>query len=311
MEKVSVLTGAGFAGREAGLAAAKRLFFPQVGLDVTMVAGRGTNENLKLLRSGAATFATLDVSGAIMAKAKGGADDFWLTCLLHRRNLACFMALSGSGINAPADLAGKKVSFVPGGINHLLFGAYAGLAGFPPGGVQWVQAGPVQADHAKLLAGRKVDAISQFVPAQVAVEQITGRPVTVLPFTKVMGDIHGSAIAVTQQTAASKPDLVRRFNEALLRGLRYALDHPETAAQMFLELPQARTQQKLAVEGEIKSLAGYVHLTTAEPSPAPFGHFDRTRLMQNIAILQGAGQIPAGFTPDQLVKFDLAGNPIT
>jgi len=311
VDEVSVSTGVGFQGREAMIAVAvAKGFFAELGLKVTTVPGKGTTENLKTLMSGSTTFATLDVSGAIIEKTRdGGIQDFWLTSLLHRRNLACFMALADSGITTPQGLAGKRITYVPGGINFVLFDTYAKLAGFDPSGVRWVQAGPQ--DHAKLLAGRKVDAISQFVPAQAAVELGTGKAVTVLPFTNIMGDLHGSAIGVTHKTATENPDLVRRFNHALLRGLKYTMENPEEAAQLYLGQPEAKTQKLPAVLGEINSLAGYVHLSTPNPSPAPLGHFDDKRLMQNITILQGAGRIPAGFTPDQLVRFDLAGDPVT
>ena len=310
VDEVSVSTGVGFQGREAMIPVAiAKGFFAELGLKVTTVPGKGTTENLRTLMSGQTTFATLDVSGAIIEKTReGGIRDFWLTSLLHRRNLACFMALADSGISTPQGLAGKRITYVAGGINHVLFNTYATLAKFDPTGVRWVQAGP--AEHAKLLAGRKVDAISQFVPAQVAVELGTGKQVTVLPFTAIMGDLHGSAIGVTNQTATEKPDLVRRFNHALLRGLKYTMEEQEEAADIYLAQPEAKTQKRAAVLGEINSLAGYVNLSTPNPSPAPLGHFDDNRLMQNITILQGARRIPAGFTPDQLVKFDLAGDPV-
>lgn len=310
VEQVSVTTGVGWQGREALLpAAAAKGFFAHAGLEVKVLPGKGTSENLKLLMSGAATFATLDTSGAIIEMSRpGGIGGFWLTSLLHRRNLACFMGLPGK-IRTSADLAGRTITFVPGGINKVLFGTYARLSGFDPSTVKWQQAGPLE--HAKLLASGRVDAISQFVPARVAVEAVTGGPVTVLPFTDILGDIHGSAIAVTDKTARERPDLVRRFNHALLRGLRYALDNPQETAEIYLAQPEAKTQKLPAVLGEINSLAQYVHLSTQAPQTAPLGHFDATRLMQNISILQGAGQIPAGLKPEQVVRFDLAGDPVT
>ncbi|MDQ7905960.1 ABC transporter substrate-binding protein [Phytohabitans sp. ZYX-F-186] len=310
VEQVSVLTGVGFQGREAPIAVAvAKGFFASAGLEVKTLAGRGTTGNLQLLKGGSATFATLDVSGAIMEMSRpDGINGFWLTSLLHRRNLACFMARQGSGIKTARDLAGRTVTFVPGGINYLLFATYATLSGFDAKSVRWRPAG--QPEHAKLLAAGRVDAISQFVPGRVAVEAVAG-PVTVLPFTDVLADIHGSAVAVTDQTATGKPAMVRRFNQALLRGLKYTLDHPDEAAAIYLAQPEAKTQKLPAVLGEIESLRGYVHLTTPSPQTVPLGHFDPARLMQNISILQGAKQIPEGLTPDRVAKFDLAGDPVT
>lgn len=310
IDKVSVSTGVSWQGREAmfpvGIA---RGLFADVGLEVTVVPGRGTTENLKMLMSGETTFATLDVSGAIIEKTRpGGIDAFWLTSLLHRRNLACFMALVDSGISTPRDLAGKRITYVPGGINRVLFETYAKLAKFDPAGVRWRQAGP--ADHAKLLAAGEVDAISQFAPAQAAVELGTGKRVNVIPFTDILGDLHGSSIGASHETAFERPDVVRRFNTALLRALKWTLDNPVEAANIYLTREEAKTQKLPAVLGEIKSLPGYVNISTPNPSPVPMGHFDAARLMQNITSLQSAGEIPDGFTVDRLVRFDLAGDPV-
>lgn len=310
LEEVSVLTGVGFQGRESPLAVGiAQGMFAQAGLKVTVLPGKGTTENLKLLKSGAATFATLDVSGLIIARTKDNITEVKLTSILHQRNLACFMALPSSGINTPRDLAGKRITFIPGGINFVLWDTYAKLAGLPNSKVQWRQAGPTQ--NGPLLAQRQVDAISQFVPGRVAVELVTKQTVNVLPFTDVMTDIHGSAIGVTDETATGKASMVKRFNHALYQAVRYTLDNPAKAADIYLAQPQAKTQPRPAVLGEIQSLAGYVRpiAVPGQPTP-PLGHFNADRVARNIAILQGAGQIPAGLIPEQIVAFDLAGDPV-
>ena len=46
-------------------------------------------------------------------------------------------------------------------------------------------------------------------------------------------------------------------------------------------------------------------LTTA--NGAPIGHFDQARVAQSIAVLQGAGLIQAGLTPDKVVDFSFIG----
>lgn len=302
-EKVTILTGAGFQGREAPIFVAREKgWFTEADLEVQVLPGKGTTDNLKTLVGGQATFATLDVSGALMEYAKpGGIKDFRLTSILHQRNLACFVALKSSGINSPRDLAGKTLSYIPGGINHLLFATYAQLANFDPSKIKWVNAGPLQ--HAALLAQRKVDAISQFVPAVDSVRALAKQPITVLPFTDYLTDLHGSAVGVTAETAQNKPDLVRRFNGALLRGLKYAIDHPEEAGQIYARQKETQGQKPEAAIAELKGLVGYIEGI----ADAPLGHFDMSRVARNIAILQGAGAVPAGLPPTDVVLTNLAG----
>ncbi|MFY1696103.1 ABC transporter substrate-binding protein [Solwaraspora sp. WMMA2101] len=295
------MTGAGFQGREAPLLVARAQgWFRDEGLAVEVLPGKGSGENLKLLAAGQVDVATLDVSAAMIeASTPGGIRDFRLTSVLHQRNLACFVALASSGIRTPADLAGRRLSYLPGGINHVLFPTYAQLAGFDPSGVQWVS-NPVPAQHAALLAEGRVDAISQFVPAVESVRSVAKQDLSVLPFVDWIGDLHGSAMAVSTATATNRADVVRRFNRALLRGLVYCMQDPEPAGKAYAAQPETQGQQAHLATAELTALRGYV-----TPAEGRLGHFDEARVARNIAILHGAGAIPAGLTPPDIIAPDL------
>lgn len=300
-EKVTILTGAGFQGREAPIFVARQKgWFAEAGLDVQVLPGKGTTENLKNLAGGQATFATLDVSGAIIEYTRpGGITNFTLTSMLHQRNLACFVALESSNIRTASDLAGKTLSYIPGGINHLLFPTYAKLAGFDDSKIKWVNAAPPQ--HPTLLLQRKVDAISQFVPAVQSIQALAKEPLVTLPFTDYLTDLHGSAIGVSAETARNKPDLVRRFNAALLRGLTYSVEHPDESGQIYAAQKETQGQKVEAAVAELKGMTGYVQGIAS----TPIGEFDMGRIARNIAILQGAGAIPASIQPTDIVSPDL------
>lgn len=265
-----------------------------------VLPGKGSGENLKLLASGQVDVATLDVNAAMIeASTPGGIRDFRLTSVLHQRNLACFVALASSGIRTPGDLAGRRLSYLPGGINHVLFPTYAQLAGFDPSGVQWVS-NPVPAQHAALLAARRVDAISQFVPAVESVRSVAKQDLSVLPFVDWIGDLHGSAMAVSTATATNHADVVRRFNRALLRGLDYCMRHPDQAGAAYASQPETQGQQASLATAELTALRGYV-----TPAEGRVGHFDMARVARNIAILHGAGAMPPGLTPPDIIAPDL------
>ncbi|WP_158632367.1 ABC transporter substrate-binding protein [Micromonospora sp. Llam0] len=295
------MTGAGFQGREAPLLVARAQgWFRDEGLAVEVLPGKGSGENLKLLAAGQVDVATLDVNAAMIeASAPGGIRDFRLTSVLHQRNLACFVALASSGIRTPGDLAGRRLSYLPGGINHVLFPTYAQLAGFDPSGVQWV-GNPVPAQHAALLAEGRVDAISQFVPAVESVRSVAKQDLSVLPFADWIGDLHGSAMAVSTATATNLAAVVRRFNRALLRGLDYCMSHPDQAGKAYASQPETQGQQAHLATAELTALRGYV-----TPAEGRLGHFDEARVARNIAILHGAGAIPVGLVPSDIIAPDL------
>ncbi|MDG4795126.1 ABC transporter substrate-binding protein [Micromonospora sp. WMMD1082] len=306
VDEVSVLTGAAIQGREAPIFVARQKgWFKEQGLEVSVLAGSGTTENLKLLASGQATFATLDVSGAMIEYAKkDGIKNFKLTSVLHQQTLAAFVARRSSGISIASDLAGRTISYIPGGINFVLFNAYARLAGFDPNNpkITWV-ANPVAPQHAVLLAQRRVEAISAFVPAVEVIKSVVKEELTVLPFGDYVTDLHGSAIGVTDQTAQTRPDVVRRFNSALIQGLRYAIEHPDEAGEIYATQPETKGQPASAAVAELTTMKGYVQGN----GQVPIGRFDQARVARNIAILRGAGEIPPGLTPLDIVAADLAG----
>ena len=125
-EKVSFLTGLSIQGREAYVyVAMEKGYFKDAGLEVEVKPGQGTNANLQLLQSGQVDFAVLDITGALIEYGKGTFKDFTIVNAIQQRNLACLMALEGSGIAGPKDLAGKKIAYIPGGVVRTLFPTYA------------------------------------------------------------------------------------------------------------------------------------------------------------------------------------------
>jgi ABC-type nitrate/sulfonate/bicarbonate transport system substrate-binding protein len=54
---------------------------------------------------------------------------FTVVSVIQQRNLSCLVALAGSGIKTPRDLAGKKIGYIPGGVVKVMFDAYAKSAG--------------------------------------------------------------------------------------------------------------------------------------------------------------------------------------
>jgi NitT/TauT family transport system substrate-binding protein len=299
LTKVSFVTGLNIQGRESYIyAAIDKGYFSSAGLEVDVVPGQGTGGNLKLLQSGQADFAVLDITAALIEYAKGQYKDFTVVSAIQQNNLACLMALEGTGVNSPKDLAGKKVGYVPGGVVRTLFDGYAKLAGVDGSTVQWVNIA-AQAQPAALAAGQ-VQAITQFVVGQPQVENVAkGRKAVVLPYSDYLKDLYGNGLGVSRKTAREKPDLVKKFNEAMLEGLQYVIEHPDEAGQIYAKYE--KLQPAPVAAREVTLMTPYVQV-----SGAPIGALSKQRVARNIAILQAAGAIPGPVNPDDVVSFDLA-----
>jgi NitT/TauT family transport system substrate-binding protein len=293
-ERVTYLTGFNVTGQDAFMyVAVDKGYFRDAGLEVAIQPGAGTGANLKLLAAGKAQFAILDMTGALIEYA-GGAHDFTVVSAVYQRSVSCIMALAASGITHPKDLENKRIGFQPGGVNYTLFPVYARLSGVDAAKVHWVQTPPQQL-RALLAAGR-LDAITEVVVGQPGVQAATGRPVNVLPYSDYLNDLYGNVLAVGTRTAQANPGLVTRFRDAMLKGLRYAIDHPDEAGETL-----ARHQPTYHAE----AAAAEVRLTDPYVRAGTIGAIEDRRVMQSIALLQAASAIPSGITPEQVVRFDL------
>ncbi len=257
----------------------------------------GTNRNLKALSSGTVQYASIDLTGAFLEYGRpGGINDFTIVGAVQQRSLTALMALEESGISTPRDLENKTIGAQPGSVNQVLFPTYARLAGIDATKVKFQNVAPQQ--QPQLLASKQVDVITQFPVGKPGVERAAGgKKAVVLPYTDVITDLFGGAIGVSKKTAQEKPDQVKRFMTALLKGLSDTINNPQEAGQIYAKFE--KTQPAPVAAAEMTLMRPYVDLGSG------LGQIDQSRAARSIAILQGAGAIPDGLKPEDVISFDL------
>jgi NitT/TauT family transport system substrate-binding protein len=299
LDKVSYVTAFGAVGRDSFAWVAKdKGFYKDAGIDIDIQQGTVGTGNLQALKSGKVQFAALDLTGAIIQAGQGKFTDWRAVAAIHQQTLVSIMTTK-PGITQPADLKGKTVATAAGSVSEQLFPAYAKLAGLDPKTVtmKGVQSTALNG----LMKAGSVDALSTFLLSQTALKNLTGQPVTVMPYSKYLSDLFGNAIITTPETIATKKDLVQRFVKATMQGLQYTADHPDEAAQILNKA--VPTSAVPAATGEINAMKPYV----VPANGAPIGHIDQARLERGITILQGAALMPAGLTPDKVADFSFIG----
>lgn len=299
-DKVTYVTAFGAVGRDAFVWVAKQKgFFADAGIDVDIQKGAGNAPNLDMMKSGKAQFAALDFTGAVIQAGVGKYTDWRAVAAIHQQTLVSIMTTADTGITRPTDLKGKTVATAAGSVSELLFPAYAKLAGVDPKTVK-IQGAKSTALNG-LMAQRRVDALSTFLLSQKALENVSKKQVVILPYSQYLSDLFGNAIITTPEIIASKRDLVQRFVKAAMKGLQYTLDHPDEAAQI---LHQAEPTAAIpAAIGEINAMKPYV----TPANGAPIGHMDQARVERSISVVQGAGLMPSGLTPDKVADFSFIG----
>ncbi len=299
LRTVVYLTAYGKLGQDAYMIAGKENgLFADEGIDLQIKGGNGTEQNLKLLASNAAQFATVDLTGLMIAYGKR-MRGFACFFAVYQRPVSAMVAKASSGITRPPELAGRRIGYTVGGVNRTLFPLYAKLSGIDERAIVWHNV--AQAPQLRqVLAADLVDAITETVIGKAGTQAMVKQPVTVLPYSDVLTDLYSNAIAVTDHTAGADPELVRAFRRAASKSMTYALDHPAEAAAVFHRInPSYPTA---AAEAEIRLMGPYVQgIGGAKP-----GSFDRARTARAIAVLQSGGLVPDAFDPNEVVAFDLA-----
>ncbi|BCJ64536.1 ABC transporter substrate-binding protein [Polymorphospora rubra] len=300
LEKVTYLTSFGNFGRDSYAWVAKdKGFFEEAGFDVDIKAGNGTGDNIKTVVGGQAEFTPIDLTGGLLQMGNGQAKDFVAVAGIQQRTMAAIITLEGNGITTPKDLEGKKLADTPGSVVRNLFPTYAKLAGVDASKVEWVN-GQAQT-LIGTLAGGQVQGIGQFVVGKPTVEGVAKKTAVVLPYSDIMTDLYGNVLITSTKLANEEPDKVRRFTQALLKGLEYSIAHPQEAGEILHK--NVSTAQAAPAAAELELMGAYVR---SAGSGAAVGTLDSERIARSIAILQGAGAIPPGLTPEQIINFDLA-----
>jgi NitT/TauT family transport system substrate-binding protein len=301
LEKIVYLTSFGSFGRDAYAYVAKEKgYFKDAGFDVDIKAGAGTAANIQQITAGNATFTPIDLTGGLLtAGGKDKVTGFTAVAGVQQRTMAAIIALEGSGISSPKDLEDKTLADTPGSVVRNLFPTYAKLANIDVKKVTWRDGTP-QTLMGTLAAGQ-VAGIGQFVVGKPTVETVAkGKKAVVLPYSDFLQDLYGNVLITSSTYAKDNPEKVRKFTEALLKGLSDSIDNPAEAGQAMAKyVPTANPQGAAA---ELTLMAPYVRSAAAG---IPVGALDAERVARSIAILQGSGQIDAGLKPEQVISFDL------
>ena len=194
-------------------------------------------------------------------------------------------SLSESGIREPADLVGRRVGVTTDYWQGVLDETLK-AAGVDASKVTEVTVKP---EDLQALFDHDVDAWLGYAQDEPIKAEVAGHDVTdIFPADYGVGGYEGLVLA-NQRTVDDDPDVVRRFVRASLQGWRYAVEHPDEAAQILLKwAPEPGLEfQKLAV----RAVGPLV-----DTPQAPIGWIDAQRWQQ----LMGSDYDPArpGYTTD-------------
>ena len=163
-------------------------------------------------------------------------DELLAVAVLIAKDISAVVVRSDSQITRPRELAGRTYAscgypFEAATVNELI----AADGGSGGGGVREV-CPPLRTSTESMLRDGSCDAAWQYLPWEVLRLEAQGvglRCFRLADFGVAFG--YMSSIAVTREMAKSRPELVRRFVEAVAEGTRLAAQDPDAAARMLYE----------------------------------------------------------------------------
>lgn len=193
-------------------------------------------------------------------------------------------ALSASGIETPADLAGRNVG-VPG-----FFGAsYVGLVGLLSANgltLDDIDANEIGFNQVESLLTGQSEAVVVYINNEPVQLRDRGEEVNVIPVAEYV-DLVANGFLTNEQTIAENPELVQSFINAFMRGLRDTLADPDAAYEI----------SKKYVEGLDDSRKGVLEASLPLWGAEPLGRTDPASWVETQDLLIEMGLL-AGPLPD-------------
>jgi ABC-type nitrate/sulfonate/bicarbonate transport system substrate-binding protein len=168
--------------------------------------------------------------------------------LVGQRGQQGFAVLADSGIETPADWAGKRAGY-KGTQPTPDFLAILNSVGVNPGEVETVKVG----FEPQVLTEGTVHIFPVFVSNEPDTLRNLGYAVKVFEAAEFGAPTLGLTYVTTRDYLAQNPDIVLRFLKAALRGIEYARDNPDEATDIVMQYaPQEdRDHQRFMLDTEL------------------------------------------------------------
>jgi NitT/TauT family transport system substrate-binding protein len=254
-------------------------YFAEAGLDVSFAVGRGGVDVAKQVGAGNAPIGGIVADGPIIVRQNGV--PIKIVAVFGGKGFMQLVVREDSGIEKPADLKGKTITVMS--YQDTTFYALLGLlasVGLTQDDVNIQSVGPtgvwefVAAGKSAGMAG---------VPDWIPPVQAAGVKVKIIPTEEFFPHM-AQGIGVSDRVIKEKPELVRAFVRAALRGMKDIMDDPDSAADDFVRfVPEWKGK-----EGAVKAAFNY-YAKLVYPGQNVLGevNVDRLSALQDFYLAKG------------------------
>jgi NitT/TauT family transport system substrate-binding protein len=276
--------------------AVERGYFAQEGIAIEFDYSYET-DGVQLVAAGKLPFAVASGDQVILARAQGLPVVY--VAEWYQRFPVAVVSLAETGIESPEDLAGRTV-----GIPELFGASYIGWQAL-------LNAADLNPDQVKLevigysqvpsLSEGRVEAAVVYAnnaPALLTQEGIAVNVIAVSDYA----DIVANGLLTSERTIAERPELVRSFVHAFLRGLQDTLSDPEAAFEICTHYVEGLESN--AALGKAVLQATLPYWQTERP-----GYSEATTWEQSQQIMRDAGLLDETVAVDTLFSNEFLSQP--
>jgi NitT/TauT family transport system substrate-binding protein len=251
-------------------------FYKSAGLNVDIQPGGPDFPAIQMVAGGNEQFGVTGADQILIARSKGV--PVVALAVIFRRNPFVLFSLAKSGIKAPSDYVGKNIGVKVGGNEELIYRAVLAKADVDKAKLNEI---PVKFDITPLLAGA-VDVWPGYLINEVLAAKEKGFDVNVVSPPDFGIDLYADTLFTTEKMLKEKPDVVRNFVSATLKGWSSAIAAPEEAATITVKYGS-----KLTYDHELAMMKAALPLL--QPDAKPVGWMDAANWTAAQKLLVDAG----------------------
>ncbi|ATL99159.1 diguanylate cyclase [Aeromonas sp. CA23] len=213
-------------------------FYRDAGLNVALRAATPQTNVVNEVVSGNAQFG---ISGSDLLLARAAGRPVVVLAAMLQHSPLVLLSLERPDILHPSDLAGKRLMLEPGSRELQV---YLGRHAQPQ---SWTKL-PYEQGLQALLTGQ-VDAISAYSTTEPFYLAQLGIPYRVFSPRDIDFDFYGDNLFTSERELAGRPERVYAFQQASLKGWRYAMENPEEMISWIMEnYPSGYGREQLEFE---------------------------------------------------------------
>ena len=251
-------------------------YYRAEGLDVTIDPATGSLEPITRVASGAYDMGFADINTLIKFRDQNTGPPVAAVFMVYNRPAFSIVTRKSRGIAKPKDLEGKKLGAPTADASFAEWNIFVQANGIDAAKVAIENVGvPVREP---MLAAGQVDAVTGYSFSSYINLKERGVPVddiVVLLMADYGVNLYGNAIIVNPKFAAEKPEAVKGFLRAFLKGLRATVQDPASAVDSVIKRNDAA---KKDVELERLRMALKDNIVTPEVVANGYGGIDPDRL---------------------------------